>query len=88
MEYRIGQLVYSKSGRDSGKLMVIIAVEDTYIFLADGKLRKIENPKKKKKIHTQITNFVSENFRKKIESNTLIMNSDIRSAIKEFTEKQ
>ncbi len=53
-----GQVVFSKCGRDKGLPFVIISIDGEYVFLADGKLRLICKPKKKKKKHVQPTNTV------------------------------
>ena len=49
-----GMLAKSKAGHDKGNVYVIYDVDDTYVYLIDGKIRKIENPKKKKIKHVQI----------------------------------
>jgi ribosomal protein L14E/L6E/L27E len=54
-EMQIGQIVFSKKGRDKGRAMVIISVEGEYVFLADGQLRPLNKPKKKKARHIQPT---------------------------------
>lgn len=47
-----GRVVISKAGRDAGGEFVIISVEsDQYVLIADGRLRKVSSPKKKKVIH-------------------------------------
>ncbi|WP_425516606.1 KOW domain-containing protein [Peptoniphilus ovalis] len=52
-----GQIVRSKKGRDEGKVFVISEVIDKdYLFLVDGKLRKLDRPKKKKVKHLYIYN--------------------------------
>ncbi len=52
----VGQVVYSKSGRDKGKLMVVIdVVNDRFCLLVDGDTRRIEKPKLKNIRHIQIT---------------------------------
>lgn len=52
--YETGMLVRSKAGHDAGKVYVIIGVEGEYVYLADGKIKTIARPKKKRKKHTQI----------------------------------
>lgn len=48
-DYNIGDVVLSKAGRDKGSYLVIIGFKDNdKVFLVDGKLRKVENPKLKK----------------------------------------
>jgi ribosomal protein L14E/L6E/L27E len=53
-----GQVVFSKCGRDKGRAFVVLSVEGEYVFLADGKLRLLARPKKKKARHTQLVNMV------------------------------
>jgi len=54
----IGQVVFSKKGRDKSRAFVVLSVEGEYVFLADGRLRPLGKPKKKKVIHIQPTNTV------------------------------
>ena len=49
-----GMLAKSKAGHDKGQLYVIYDVDETYVYLVDGKIRTIEKPKKKKQKHVQI----------------------------------
>ena len=59
LEYQIGQVVYSKSGHDQGDVQMICAIEGDYLLLADGRRRKLEKPKRKKKKHVQL---IKESF--------------------------
>lgn len=52
--FEIGMLVRSKAGHDQGEIFIITAVDDAYVYLADGKYRTLDKPKKKKKKHVQI----------------------------------
>ena len=54
-KYSLGQIVFSKCGRDQGKPFIIVSIEDEYVYLVDGDLRKVDNPKLKKKKHVQLT---------------------------------
>lgn len=49
-----GMLAKSKAGHDKGKTYIIYEVDDTYVYLVDGTIRKIENPKRKKLRHVQL----------------------------------
>ncbi|MCI5642766.1 MAG: KOW domain-containing RNA-binding protein [Peptoniphilus sp.] len=50
-----GQVVRSKKGRDEGKVFVITEIiDDDFLLLVDGKLRKLDRPKKKKVKHLYI----------------------------------
>ena len=44
-KYSLGQIVFSKCGRDQGKPFIIVSIEDEYVYLVDGSLRKVDNPK-------------------------------------------
>lgn len=78
----IGQIVLSKSGRDSGRPFVIVDIVDSlYVNIADGNLRKIENPKKKKVKHLQPTKLISEIISDMITSNLKVSNALIKKEI-------
>ena len=47
-------LAYSLAGHDKGKIYFIIKEEKDYLWLVDGEVRPLENPKKKNKKHVQI----------------------------------
>lgn len=49
-----GMLARSKTGRDKGKIYVMISVDDEYVYLADGEKRPVRYPKKKKRKHVQV----------------------------------
>lgn len=53
-EVEKGMLAKAKAGRDKDKIYVIYEVDNTYVYLVDGKKRTLDNPKKKKKKHIQI----------------------------------
>jgi ribosomal protein L14E/L6E/L27E len=48
-------VVFSKKGRDKGLPFIIIDVNGDYAYLADGLVRTLDKPKKKKLKHTQPT---------------------------------
>ena len=50
----IGMLAKSKAGHDKGHIYVINRVDETYVYLVDGNVRTLNNPKKKKRKHVQI----------------------------------
>jgi hypothetical protein len=48
------KLAVSRSGHDKDSLYVIIKEEANLVYLADGKLKPLEKPKKKNRKHIQI----------------------------------
>lgn len=75
------KLAVSKSGHDKDNTYVIVKEEAGMVYLADGRLKPLEKPKRKNKKHIQVIKklpkevtevFTQENFR----------NEDIKRAIK------
>ena len=52
----VGSIVLSLAGRDGKRMFVVVAVDevDGYVYIADGKLRQIQHPKKKKSKHIKL----------------------------------
>ena len=50
-----GMVVKSMAGHDSGSYYAVMRVENGFAYIADGKLRKVERPKKKNPLHLQKT---------------------------------
>ena len=49
---KTGEIVLSRAGRDQGRAFVVIDVLDSeYVLIADGRLRTLDRPKKKKRKH-------------------------------------
>ena len=58
--------------------------DDTYAYIADGKLRTLEKPKKKKRIHIQISNEVNSEIENMLENELYINDSHIRKALAKY----
>ncbi len=84
MEFTPGQVVYSKSGHDKGLPFIVISVEGEYVYLVDGKRRKVEKPKRKKVIHIQKTNYVDDDIAKLILENGYMLDADIVKSLKKY----
>lgn len=83
-EYSLGQVVFSKCGRDQGKPFIVVSIEEEYVYLVDGKLRKVDNPKLKKKKHIQRTTQTIEWIKQKIIEENRLTNNDVRRALEEY----
>lgn len=79
-----GMFATSKAGHDKGKLYIIIKEEDEYVYLADGRLKTVDAPKKKKKKHIQIIKTIHPNINLSIEESKSISNEEVKRAIKEY----
>lgn len=78
MEAKPGMMVRSLAGRDKGGFMVVVSADKGFVFLADGKERKLASPKKKNIRHIAPTNTV-------IDLNGLTDKS-LRAAVRRFTD--
>ena len=58
MEIIEGSIVRSIAGRDKGDLFIVLSREGDFVYLANGELRKVDHPKKKKLKHLQGTNTI------------------------------
>ncbi|MBC3803755.1 hypothetical protein GH808_04820 [Acetobacterium fimetarium] len=84
-DFTVGQVVRSLAGRDKGQYMVVIeVVDDQFICIANGKLRKVNNPKKKKIKHLAKTNHIATEIRDKILDGKKISNAEIRKILESY----
>lgn len=51
--YKEGNLAKSLAGHDRNQIFVIVKEEGEYVYVADGRLRLLEKPKRKNKKHIQ-----------------------------------
>ena len=87
MSNEIGNFAISKSCHDIGHLYVIIKTDDEYVYLVDGKIRTLSNPKKKNKKHIQIINYKSEEIIMDINEGKLI-NETVKRCLKLYIREQ
>ncbi len=84
-EVAIGQLVKSKAGRDKDRVFVVIdIIDELYVLIADGDLRKMEKAKKKKIKHLSKFNIISEEIQKRFSSDKRISNLMLRREIEKL----
>lgn len=81
MDIARSNIVRSNAGRDKGKLFVVLAVEGEYLLLADGKSRKVESPKRKKRRHVLFVSAEETRLAEKIRSEEKITNSELRRTL-------
>ena len=74
-------IVRSLCGRDMGSLYFVLSAEEDFLLLADGKHRRLENPKRKRKKHVELVESSQSAVAEKIRSNEKITNSELRKAI-------
>ncbi len=87
MNNYIGYFATSLAGHDHNNIYVIVDADNEYVYLVDGKLKKVDNPKKKKLKHVQIIKITDDTIKDKINNNVVLTNEDIKYAIKSYNRK-
>jgi len=85
--YNVGDIVLAIAGRDSERLFLVTGIlDENYVYIADGKSRKADFPKKKKIKHIKLVKKAGDDF---IESlnlrNGKFTNSVLRKIISEYS---
>ena len=81
MEIAKADIVRSIAGRDSGRLFFVVDTEGEYLLLADGSVRRVERPKRKKRRHTEAAGFYDTRIAAKIRSGEKVTNSELRRTL-------
>ena len=78
-----GRVCVSRSGRDKGRTFLIVEVlEEPYVLIADGALRRLSKPKRKKVKHLELQETVLYGIRDKLTEGTKVFDAELRSALK------
>lgn len=81
----IGSVVFSRAGRDKGRFFLVVEiVDDTFVRLSDGDLRRLENPKLKKLKHLKNTGDTAEAISEKLKGGSKVYNAEIFSALRRY----
>lgn len=84
-DIQIGQFVRSKAGRDKDRIFIVInIIDEKYVQIADGDLRRIEKPKKKKIRHLVSMTQVSTSLKDKLSGDGKINNAFVRREIEKL----
>ena len=78
MRIERADIVISLNGRDESKRFLVVGIEEGYSFLADGKGRRIEKPKRKKNKHLKLEDKAGGPIAEKIIGGEKVTNNEIR----------
>ena len=78
MMLEIGSIVKSMAGKDKDSYFCVVELIDSYCFLRDGKIHKLDNPKRKSFKHVIKTPY-------KLQSEALQVNKHLKKAIDSLT---
>ena len=84
MDISKSDIIVSLAGRDKGKFFYVIDTEENYVLIADGKGRKLENPKRKKLKHVRRVTRTETSVAEKILNGDMVLNSELRRDLATF----
>ena len=84
MDISKSDIIESLAGRDKGKFFYVIDTEENFVLIADGKGRKLENPKRKKLKHVRRVSRTETRVATKILNGDKVLNSELRRDLATF----
>lgn len=87
MEIEKTHIVRSLAGRDKNRVFLVLDTDGDYLLLADGRLRRVETPKRKKRKHVRFLSVLETPLKEKLDSGEKVFNSEIRKALSAFAEE-
>ena len=87
-EVFVGSIVYSKAGRDSGKCYIIVGLDGKgYAYVANGRDKTLSSPKRKNVKHLDPSGEVIKTIQEKLLSEKQVFDSEIKSALRQYSGK-
>ena len=88
MNFSAGDIVLSKAGRDKNKYFIVMEiVDENFVMIADGDIRKVDNPKRKKCKHLENTGNKSGFIQDKLGEGVRVTNPDLKKELASYNEK-
>ena len=83
----IGSVVYSKAGRDQGRIYMVVALcpdKEGYVMVVDGDIRLLANPKRKNARHLHYKGEQLSAIADKLVAGKAVYDSEIKSALRQY----
>ena len=77
-DYIISDVVKSTAGRDKDEIFYVIGEDDKFLFLANGKDRPLDRPKRKKRKHVQKVLRSETRVAEKLRAGDKVLNGELR----------
>ena len=87
MDIGKSDIIVSLAGRDKGQFFFVVDTEERYVLIADGKGRRLEKPKRKKRKHIQKVQQTDSRVAEKIRTGDKVLNSELRRELAVFSQK-
>ena len=85
MDIHQGEFVYASKGRDAGECFIVISCEENFLYLVNGKSRKVSSPKKKNIKHISFTGQRDDFIVNKLSTIGKLTNKEVRYSITRYT---
>ncbi|MCI8893624.1 MAG: hypothetical protein HFI42_01455 [Lachnospiraceae bacterium] len=82
-----GKLAISRAGHDRDTIYVITGEDASSVYLADGRIRTVEKPKRKNKKHIQIIQELPQETAQLLSQDRAPGNEEIKRAIKLYNRR-
>ena len=77
-DFMIADVVIATAGREANKLFYVVKTDDVYLYLANGKDRSLEQPKRKKRKHAKKVLRSETRVAEKLRAGDKVLNSELR----------
>ena len=77
-DYIISDVVKSTAGRDKDEIFYVIGEDEKFLFLANGKDRPLDRPKRKKRKHVQKVLRSETRVAEKLRCGDKVLNGELR----------
>ena len=77
-ELQIADVVVPTAGRDADKWYYVVNMDDTFLYIANGKDRTLDKPNRKKRKHAEKVLRSQTRVADKIRSGDKVLNSELR----------
>ena len=74
----ISDVVASTQGRDRGQWFYVVSMDDTFLYLANGKDRTLDKPKRKKRKHVEKVLRSETRVAEHLRSGDKVLNGELR----------
>lgn len=87
LDVKVGSIVLSKQGRDKDNYFVVVSVDNGFVYLVDGGMRKFASPKRKNIKHVSYAGVDLQNIADKLHSQRKVFDSEVKSALRQFNQQ-
>ena len=85
--FMISDVVVSTAGHDQGEMFYVVSTDDQFLYLANGKDRTLDKPKRKKRKHIQKVLRSETRVAEKLMEGDKVLNSELREDLAELRQK-